>query len=234
MKIFKSIFFLLSAIIFGISLQSCSEDSPTSNNNNNNSSLVTSLSGFVNNITSTSRYMKAIVGDDSLSYISGTDSVSSDNIFNISLTIPPVSSLKNLNTLFPAGGGLSDTSAMGNFLNIRAFNNNAGLIDGSLVNSSVPPNNAYTTGDYLLFYIYCDRIVNVSGTQTNIFNSDTIVYNYSVTFETGYNKLKRTIINQRNNYTEFEIKNGGSENTNWYYQNLVDNNGFNSLGVKKQ
>lgn len=233
MKIIKVNFLFAILIFFVISIQSCSDDSPTSNNNNNNSSLVTSLSGFVNNITSTSRYMKAIVGEDTISYIAGTDSVSSDNIFNISLTNPPISALKNLNTLFPSGGGLSDTTAKGNFLNIGAFNNNAGQIDGSLVNSSVPPKSAVTTGDYLLFYMYCDRSVNVSGTQTSIFNSDTTVYNYSVTFETGYNKLKRIITKQRDNYTEFDIKNGGSESTNWYYINLVENNGFNSLGVKK-
>ncbi|HMS64432.1 MAG TPA: hypothetical protein PKD83_04165 [Ignavibacteria bacterium] len=42
-------------------------------------------------------------------------------------------------------------------------------------------------------------------------------------FEAGYNKFKKTLVNQRINYTEYKLINGGSESTNWYYIIVIDN-----------
>ncbi|HMS64433.1 MAG TPA: hypothetical protein PKD83_04170 [Ignavibacteria bacterium] len=155
MKIFKVIFLPAILILFAVSFQSCNNDSPTSENNSNvNSSLVTSLGGLVNNITATSRYMKAIVGTDTADtkdFIAGTDSVGSDNMFNISLSNPPASALYNLSILFPFGATISNPDATGNSLYIGAFNNKAGQVDGALVNSNIPPKNIQVIGDYIFF-----------------------------------------------------------------------------------
>lgn len=208
---------ITTIFIFLLSLNSCS-DNPTNNDVTYN--LINSLSGTITGLPSDSRIIKAVVSNPQLDYMIASDTIGSDSAMNINLTIPPAGSLIDISDFLIQNSvtslNISDYYARVNVLQMNAYDT-ANILSGSLSKLNYNPNDSAAPFRISVSAFYCDRPLNISGTNKMITGSDTIVVIYGAAFGTGWNvtTLRTRVV--RTHYIEYEYFNGEALGAKWYF-----------------
>lgn len=178
---------------------------------NNNSSVVTSISGKIENWNDgTDKVLKLSIFQNS-NYISfGSSSIDANGNFNIqSLSPVPNDMLSVVSSILETGLSISNPSTMAN-----TFKAKMKIYSG---NSSTPYretakelNGNKTVGDFWIGYVYCDSDVNITGSYTYPapYNEE---YNYNLSFKKGWNKICFKVTESNASIKKFDVTNNEPE-----------------------
>lgn len=218
MKVSKSFIFIYLICTFSVAylLNGCGEDEPTITNPPPGGGAFT-LSGSVTNypggsVIAKAEILKFIPPD---TFAVGTDTIDNNAQLSMSLVTPPADFL--IPIVVPSGVTVSDTSArISGFSQLGAYN-----FSGTLLANIRKKNFADTNvveGSFAVQYIFSNKAVTVTGSDTTINLTDTTISAYNLNLQAGWNtvSIRRTI--QRPDFELTDFLSGELAGASWRWE----------------
>ena len=158
-------------LLIFVSFYSC--DDNIIKNNNPVYSLVTNINGEVFDLPAGTKNIKATVQMDFTSFIIDSIIVDTSNFMFLNLDPPPPEFPYNIQQLFLPDTNIfiSDRDANVNILHIFTFDTSNHFTGGLYKNNHI--SNPLNEGYFDVTYLYCDRLVRITGNSKTVDNLDT-------------------------------------------------------------